>query len=271
MAPPKKAVVNSKQESGRAKKAENESKMQAAADAQRSAQEEKEWSQGANVKRSAKEQEAALREEEAARKRREKAQLLAAEEADGPSTTSTAKKALQSAKKTKKKDDLSFLQDSLVSAADKKSRQKKEAEAAAKLKAEREAQQKVAAAAAAAAVLDPLLANTQRLLSEGGISLPSDRDDSEISAAVSSEVVGRNANKARMELVGESGIDAALGTLTLKKVTYADFEERMLPVVKAEQAGLRLSQYKERVYNLWKKSPENPVNQPTAAATPAAS
>jgi hypothetical protein len=107
MAPPKKAV-NLKQESGRAKKAENESKKQASADAQRSAQEEQEWSQGANVKRSAKEQEAALREEEAARKRREKAQLLAAEEADGPSTTSTAKKALQSAKKTKKKDDLSF-------------------------------------------------------------------------------------------------------------------------------------------------------------------
>jgi Coiled-coil domain-containing protein 124 /Oxs1 len=24
-----------------------------------------------------------------------------------------------------------------------------------------------------------------------------------------------------------------------------------------------LSQYKERVYNLWKKSPENPANQPT--------
>jgi Coiled-coil domain-containing protein 124 /Oxs1 len=159
------------------------------------------------------------------------------------------------------------LQDSLVSAADKKMKLKKEAEAAAKLQAEREAREKAAAAAAAAAALDPLLANTQRLLSEGGISLPSDRDSEISTDDISSEMVGRNANKARMELAGASGIDAALGTLTLKKITYADFEERMLPIVKAEQAGLRLSQYKERVYNLWKKSPENPANQPTPAAT----
>lgn len=255
---------NSKQEAGRTKKAENDAKKQAAVDQQRSKQEEMEWSQGANVKRHSKEEEAARKEEEVARKRREKAELLAAEEAAAPSTTAAAKKAVVTAKKVKKKDDLSFLEDALVSAADKKVRQKKVAEAAAKQKQEAEANQKLATAAAAAP-LDPLLANMERMI---GV-IPDD-GDSEGAAMVG----GREANKARMEAARTSGIDAALGHLEIAasgsstitgnkpvRVKYSDFEERMLPVVKAENPGLRLSQYKEKVFSLWKKSPENPANQ----------
>ena len=151
----------------------------------------------------------------------------------------------------KKKDDLSFLEDALVSAADKKVKKQKALE--------REKQEKQAKAAAEAAAkpkeeekLDPLLANTESML-------------------INNELVGRDANKARMQEEGASGIDEALTMLSVgggdavtarsTKALYNAFEESMLPVVKEEYPGLRLTQYKEKVWNLWKKSPENPANR----------
>ena len=255
--PPK---TNLKQQAGLAKKAENESKKQAAADAQRAAQEATEWQQGANTKKQSRAEELAAKQDEALQKRREREALLAAEEASGPSTTSTAKKAV-SKSKGKKKDDLGMLEDALVTAAEKKAKQKKATEAAAKLKAEQEAKLKAEKAAKERAAMDPLLANTELMIGN-----MIDHDDTNTSD------VGRQANKARMD--AESGMDAALEALNLHpsssaaavggataKVTYADFEQRMLPVVKLENPGLRLSQYKEKVFQLWKKSPENPANQ----------
>ena len=254
--PPK---TNLKQQAGLAKKAENESKKQAAADAQRAAQEAADWQQGANTKKQSRAEELAAKQDEALQKRREREALLAAEEASGPSTTSTAKKAV-SKSKGKKKDDLGMLEDALVTAAEKKAKQKKAAEAAAKLKAEQEAKLKAEKAAKDCAAMDPLLANTELMIGN-----MIDHDDTNTSD------VGRQANKARMD--AESGMDAALEALNLHpssaaaagattaRVTYADFEQRMLPVVKLENPGLRLSQYKEKVFQLWKKSPENPANQ----------
>ena len=157
-----------------------------------------------------------------------------------------------------------MLEDALVTAAEKKAKQKKATEAAAKLKAEQEAKLKAEKAAKDRAAMDPLLANTELMIGTNMI----DHDDTNTSD------VGRQANKARMD--AESGMDAALEALNLHpsssssssavggvtaKVTYADFEQRMLPVVKLENPGLRLSQYKEKVFQLWKKSPENPANQ----------
>jgi len=45
------------------------------------------------------------------------------------------------------------------------------------------------------------------------------------------------------------------------KVTYASFEEKNLPDVRAENPTLKLSQVKELIWKMWQKSPENPVNQ----------
>ena len=39
------------------------------------------------------------------------------------------------------------------------------------------------------------------------------------------------------------------------------FEERELPILKAENPSLRLSQLKELMAKKWKKAPENPLNQ----------
>jgi hypothetical protein len=263
--PPK---TNLKQQAGLAKKAENEAKKQAAVDAQRAAQEAAEWAKGANTKKLNRAEELAAKQDEALQKRREREALLAAEEASGPSTTSTAKKAV-SKSKGKKKDDLGMLEDALVTAAEKKAKQKKAAEAAAKLKAEQEAKLKAEKAAKERAAMDPLLINTEMMI--GNMI-----DDTTNSNNMD---VGREANKARMD--ADSGIDAALDAMNIHhsaattttatgggvlptKVTYADFEQRMLPIVKADNPGLRLSQYKEKVFQLWKKSPENPANQVVA-------
>lgn len=41
---------------------------------------------------------------------------------------------------------------------------------------------------------------------------------------------------------------------------YKAFHERMLPVVKDENPGLRHTQYDEKIMKLWKRSPENPMS-----------
>ncbi|OAJ38771.1 hypothetical protein BDEG_22677 [Batrachochytrium dendrobatidis JEL423] len=43
------------------------------------------------------------------------------------------------------------------------------------------------------------------------------------------------------------------------KSAYAVFEERELPIIKAENPTLRLSQIKQALQKKWKKSPENPL------------
>ena len=196
----------------------------------------------------------AAKADEAARKRKEKAELLAAEEATQGSVKPKKAPAL-SKKKGKKKNDLSLLEDALVGEAEKKTKAKKRAELLKKEK-EMEAKKKAAAAAVAAGTgtsvlggqaVDPLMHNTDAMLSSA---------------------VGREANKQAME--SASGLDAALDSLDVnvgtdvkrRKALFLAFEERMLPVVKEEHPGLRLTQYKDKVFNLWKKSPENPANQP---------
>lgn len=147
-----------------------------------------------------------------------------------------------SKKKGKKKNDLSLLEDALVSQAEKKSKTKKQAE---QLRKEKEEAALKAKQAASETPIDPLLQNTNQMI-EGA--------------------VGREANKKAMETA--SGLDAALTSLDVgdgadvkrRKALYLAFEAKMLPVVKSDYPGLRLTQYKEKVFNLWKKSPENPAN-----------
>lgn len=39
------------------------------------------------------------------------------------------------------------------------------------------------------------------------------------------------------------------------------FEEAELPKLKEEKPGLTHNQYKDMIWKLWKKSPDNPLNQ----------
>lgn len=45
------------------------------------------------------------------------------------------------------------------------------------------------------------------------------------------------------------------------QAAYKAFEERMMPSVKEENKGMRLSQWKQIIWKEWTKSPENPLNQ----------
>ncbi|KAJ3131520.1 hypothetical protein HK100_006292 [Physocladia obscura] len=82
-----------------------------------------------------------------------------------------------------------------------------------------------------------------------------------------------------IESYAASGIDAALDLLELTtkkspnasqavekhperrmKSAWAQFEEREMPILKAENPTLRLSQLKQLLQKKWKKSPDNPMN-----------
>ena len=246
MAGKKQAGPSAKAVAGKAKKDEVEAKKQAVEDVKKAAAEDVEWSKGANNKKASRDDAAASKADETARKKREKEALQAAEEEElgqGGTKKSTA----GPKKKGKPKSDLGMLEDALQKSGEKKFKKTKEDLLAKKAKAaETTVKEPVA--------LDPLLANTQSMI--GSLI---DGDD---------EGMGRNANKARME-ADASGIDAALDTMKIKtpggatssKALYNEFEERMLPEVKDDYPGLRLTQYKEKVWALWKKSADNPANQ----------
>jgi hypothetical protein len=246
MAGKKQAGPSAKAVAGKAKKDEVEAKKQAVVDEKKAAAEDVEWSKGANNKKASRDDAAASKADETARKKREKEALQAAEEEElGQGGTKKAA-AGPKKKKGKPKSDLGMLEDALQKSGEKKFKKTKEDLIAKKAKAAETTTKEPVA-------LDPLLANTQSML--GSL----DGDD---------EGMGRNANKARME-ADASGIDAALDTMKIKtpggatssKALYAEFEERMLPEVKDDYPGLRLTQYKEKVWGLWKKSADNPANQ----------
>ena len=78
-----------------------------------------------------------------------------------------------------------------------------------------------------------------------------------------------NRNRKNAEEVGATGLDDALSLLGVKeapesknvKVLFNAFSEKHTPIVRSENPGLKLSQVKDRVFQLWQKSPENPKNQ----------
>ena len=45
------------------------------------------------------------------------------------------------------------------------------------------------------------------------------------------------------------------------KALYEAFYSKTLPVLKQESPGLKLSQYKDRIFDMWQSSAENPRNQ----------
>jgi len=217
-----------------------------------------EWKKGSNVRGAAKAEAAANKADEAARRRREKAELLKAEEeATGPGKTVKSKFGAASKKKSggKKKNDLSLLEDSLIGDAEKKTKEKKrlerikkERESAAQAERDRRAKEEQASK-------DPLLANTDSMINLS--------DDAP---------VGRAANVQSMARANAAGLDGALSAISVSggddrhpekrmKAQYKAYEENMMPVVKQQYPGLKRQQYLDKIYQSWKKSPENPMNQ----------
>jgi hypothetical protein len=75
-----------------------------------------------------------------------------------------------------------------------------------------------------------------------------------------------------LSLMESLNVEPSTGTLDRHperrmKAAYAAFVDRELPILKAENPGLRLSQLKERLFRAWQKSPDNPFNQAHIAHT----
>lgn len=80
-------------------------------------------------------------------------------------------------------------------------------------------------------------------------------------------------NRLESDFADASGLDSALDLLHVgddeddahperrQKAMHMAFYERMLPIMKEEHPGLKLSQYKERIFDMWRVSPENPRSQ----------
>ncbi|XP_057769169.1 uncharacterized protein LOC130989233 isoform X2 [Salvia miltiorrhiza] len=79
------------------------------------------------------------------------------------------------------------------------------------------------------------------------------RDDSIIEARSVDEAL------ARMTLVDSLPVDKHPEKRL--KASFKAFEEAELPKLKAEKPGLTHTQYKDMIWKLWKKSPDNPLNQ----------
>lgn len=202
--------------------------------------------------------------DEQARKRAEKAALLAAEEA-AMSGKPVKKLPKGGGSNKKKNNDLSLLEDALVSDADKKvkaekraARLKREQEERERMERERQKQEEKTTN------VDPLLANTDAMIGD--------------SMKVLMEVEGGRLNAPLVAgEIDASGIDAALSSMKLAsgvvddhpekrmKALHKAFEERMMPEMKQQYPGLKRTQYLEKIFILWKKSPENPMNWPTHA------
>ncbi|PNW73363.1 hypothetical protein CHLRE_14g629500v5 [Chlamydomonas reinhardtii] len=94
------------------------------------------------------------------------------------------------------------------------------------------------------------------------------------------QVETENINRG-IEGVDARGVDAALKVLTVKeeeqekhpekrmKAAWKAYEERMLPQLKEEKPGLKMSQYKDMLWKTWQKAPDNPLNAAALAAAAA--
>lgn len=230
------------------------------------AEEAKDWKKGANLRSEKRSEDKASKADDAARKRQEKAALLANEEEIMGSSPKPKKSPANGNKKEKKKkkSDLNLLEDALVGNADKKA---KEAKKKARLRKEREERlsaEKSKKLGNSEGNGDPLLANTDAMI--GSAAEFTDVTGENI-------LVGRKANQAIAAQSNGSGMEAALDALNINstgkkdehpekrmKALHMAFEERMMPEMKEDYPGLRKAQYQQKIFALWKKSSENPMN-----------
>jgi hypothetical protein len=249
---PKSKGINGKKAAGMELKAANKAAKDAAAARAKAQVEAEDWKKGSNTRGSEREASKAQKADEQARKRAEKAALLLAEEAEGGGVSAAkARKAGAGSKKKKSKGGLSLLEETLVGDAEKKA---KEAKKTARLKKERQERLRIERETKLAEEnisLDPLMANTNAMignaLTDNG-TLNASLEKGEISA---------------------TGIESALSATNIaddihpekrKKALHKAFEERMMPEVKQDYPGLKKSQYQDKIFGMWQKSAENPMN-----------
>jgi len=105
--------------------------------------------------------------------------------------------------------------------------------------------------------------------------LASKPKDARVATADEYDKMVATENKNASGEIDASSVESALAALSVegdapkdkhpekrRKALHKAFEERELPALREDYPGLKLSQYKEKLFEMWKKSPENPENQP---------
>ena len=264
-----KAKLNPR-EKGMAKKSENEALAQQRQREEEERQEAHEWSKGAKDNSKQKE-----KEDKEAEKLRLKAEKAALEQADEAEAAKVARVGSGggggSAGKTKKqKDDANLLAAALSEIPKSKSEkeaEKKTKEAAEKRKleekkkADKEESQKkkedeLAKMKAKGIVVDAseeLMIEVKKLNLAVGSDVAVGSDGQVIESMGASNIE----DALNMSIFGGAAESASKEQQNLKTL-YRAFCEREMPILKADLPGLRMTQYRQRVFDLWTKSPENP-------------
>jgi hypothetical protein len=254
---PKSRGVNEKKAAGMERKAANKAAKNAAGAKEKEKAEAEEWKKGSNARGAGRTASAAQKADEAAKKRQEKAALQAMEEAEMDNAGKPKKSVARTTSKSKKKNKNNFdlLEEALVGDAEKKAKAAKRKERLKKETEERLRLEREKMKAQETKNLNPLLANTNAMI---GSSV--DGGSGQLNASL------------EKGQVDASGIDSALSAMSVggakedehperrMKALHLAFEEHMMPEMKEQYPGLKRSQYKEKIFSLWKKSPENPLN-----------
>jgi hypothetical protein len=190
---------------------------------QRQAKEDVEWSKGSNGRKAMRDAKA---QDKSAAARAKKQAIAEAEAADNEMLSNMKKSKGKSRKAEKKKKPLTAFQRQMIRA-----KKEKDAEKLAK----------------------------QEEMAKGGVIMQED-------------VLKPNQNKQRGELFEASTLEGALSVLGLaaasvvdkhpekrQKAAFLAYKERQIPILRAENPGLKRTQIDEKIWKLWQKSSENPM------------
>ncbi|TDH68956.1 hypothetical protein CCR75_000285 [Bremia lactucae] len=249
--------VNTKVEAAKALKANSKATKNAAKAAADAAIESAEWTKGSDTRADKRRQEEERKRAEQEAKKAEKQKLLALEE----HSLEEDKHAIRMQKKAVKEVPKPW-EEALKPATKKNSRGSKKPSAFAAVQMNNSSSEKLTQAEMAA------LREAEEARVAGKPGKKAIKFENSFQA---------NRNRGKDEPSEARSLDAALDLLTTgekelekhperrAKAAYKAFEETMMPQIKEDFPSLKLSQYKQKLSEMWRRSPENPLNQESLA------
>eukprot|EP00644_Phytophthora_capsici_P011162 jgi/Phyca11/506219/fgenesh2_kg.PHYCAscaffold_18_\ len=253
----KQGGVNTKVEAAKAKKAAAKATKDAASAAKAAAAESADWAKGSDTRAEKRRQEEERKRADQEAKKAEKQKLLALEEHALDEDKHAIRKQKKSVKEVAKP-----WEEALKPAVKKNNRGSKKPSGFAALKSNGGSSEKLSQAEMAA-LREAEAARTANKPGKKAIKF-----DNNFQA---------NQNRNQDGPTEARSLDAALDLLSVgdkelekhperrAKAAYKAFEEVMMPQVKEDFPGLKLSQYKQKLSEMWRRSPENPLNQESLA------
>ncbi|EQC40661.1 hypothetical protein SDRG_01739 [Saprolegnia diclina VS20] len=235
---PKKGNMNSKAAAANERKAANDAEKNKKKSAQAEAAAAVEWAQGADARGSKRQQEEELKRQQADAKKAELKRLQEEEEA--------ALSGVKAKAKTKNMKDMDKPWELALEPTGKKSNKGSRAKPA----------------------------PAPRVIADPAPARPAGRHDIVFNDDID---LHENKNRHVSDALEATSVEDALALLSTDdkgnerhperraKAAYKAFEEVTMPQLKEDYPGLKLSQYKQRLSEMWRKSPQNPLNQDSKA------